>query len=146
MNQALRRTAEATLRVEQDPFIRGEVALSQGRFAEATTLLQQAFDDNYSKHSPMAHWIADGLVTTLEHSGNTQKALEVLEKTSRTRMWVSLLAHPYGAFWMRDQARLSDYYHRLGREPEARKIDDQLRKLLAVADRDDPILRQLNGR
>jgi len=41
---------------------------------------------------------------------------------------------------------LSSYYHRLGREQEARKVDDQLRKLLAVADPDDPILRQLNGR
>jgi tetratricopeptide (TPR) repeat protein len=138
--------AEAMLRGENDPFIRGEAALSQGRFAEATRLLQQAFDDNYKQHSPMAHWIADGLVTGLEHFGNTQKALDVLEKTSRTRMWISPLANSYAAFWVRDQARLSSYYHRLGRQPEARKIDDQLRKLLAFADPDDPILRQLNGR
>jgi hypothetical protein len=49
-------------------------------------------------------------------------------------------------FWLRNQAGSSAYYHRLGRQPEARKIDDQLRKLLAFADPDDPILRQLNGR
>ena len=138
--------AETMLRGESDPFIRGQADLSQGRFAEATTLLQQAFDDAYGKRSPMAHWIADGLVTALEHSGDSQKALEVLEAASRTRMWITPLADGYAAFWVRDQARLSAYYHRLGRQAEARKIDDQLRKLLAFADPDHPILRQLNGK
>ncbi len=137
--------AEGKLSIEQDPFIRGEVALAQGRFAEAETLLQRKFDDSYSGRQQTAQWIADDLVTALEHSGNSQKALEVLEATSGTRMWIAPLSNSYGAFWLRDQARLSAYYHRLGREPEARKIDDQLRKLLAVADPDDPILRQLNG-
>jgi len=138
--------AEAMLRGENDPFIRGEAALSQGRFAEAAGLLQQAFDDAYSKRSPMAHWIADGLVTALEQTNNSQKALQILEETSGTRMWISPLATGYASFWLRNQARLSSYYHRLGREPEAGKIDDQLRKLLAFADPDHPILRQLNGR
>jgi hypothetical protein len=58
--------AEAMLSGEQDAFIRGEVALTQGRFAEATGLLQQAFDDAYGKRSVLAQWIADGLVTALE--------------------------------------------------------------------------------
>ena len=138
--------AEAKLSNEQDPSIRGEVALAQGRFAEAAMMLQRAFDDSYRKRSRSTQWIADGLVTALQQSGNSPKALETLEATSGTRMWcLGPVSENGGAFWLRNQARLSAYYHRLGREPEARKIDDQLRKLLAVADPDHPILRQLNG-
>jgi hypothetical protein len=60
-------------------------------------------------------------------------------------MWISPVARSYGDFWLRNQARLSTYYHRLGRDSDARTVDEQLRKLLAVADPDHPILRQLNG-
>jgi tetratricopeptide (TPR) repeat protein len=135
--------ADAKLRSEEDLWIRGERALTQGRFAEAGPLLQQAFEDAYRKRFPL--WMADGLVTALEHSGNSQKALEVIETTSGTRMWISPVARSYGDFWLRNQARLSTYYHRLGRDSDARTVDEQLRKLLAVADPDHPILRQLNG-
>jgi len=138
--------AEGILRIEQDSFIRGEVALTQGRFPEAETLLQRKFDNSYRTRQYTAQWIADGLVTALEHSGNSQKALEVLEATSGTRTWISPSTNAYGAFWLRNQARLSTYYHRLGRDSDARRVDEQLRRLLAVADPDHPILRQLNGR
>jgi len=135
--------ADVKLRSEKDPWIHGETALTQGRFAEAVPLLQQAFEDAYRKRNPL--WMADGLVTALEHTGNSQKALGVLEATSGTRLWNDPQQMSYGVFWLRNQARLSAYYRRLGREPEARRIDDQLRKLLAVADPNHPILRQLNG-
>jgi tetratricopeptide (TPR) repeat protein len=136
--------AEKKLLGEKDPWIRGEVALTQGRFQDAAALLQQAFDTAYGKHQPTAR-IADGLVTALEHSGHSQKALEVLEATSATRIWATPLELTYQAFWLRNQGRLSDYYHRLGREKDARQLDQQLRKLLAIADPDHPILLQLNS-
>jgi len=137
--------AEQKLRDEEDPWVRGEVALTQGRFPDAAAILQVAFDTAYSKHQPTAK-IADGLVTALEHSGRSQKSLEVLEVTSATRTWATPLDLAYQAFWLRNQGRLSAYYHRLGREKDARYVDQQLRKLLALADPDHPILRQLNGR
>jgi len=127
------------------PLVRGGVALQQGRSAEAAAVLEPTFDDSYSKHNFVCAWSADGLVTALEQAGDSQKALKVLEATSSTRMWAYPLAMGYEGFWLRNQARLSSFYHRLGREAEARKVDDQLRKLLAVADPDHPILRQLNG-
>jgi tetratricopeptide (TPR) repeat protein len=129
---------------ENDPLARGEIALQQGRFAEAAAVLQREFHDRYSKHAFTSQWIADGLVTALEQTGDSQKALEVLKATSGTRMWTPPSAVGYQGFWLRNQARLSAYYLRLGRQQEARKIDDQLRKLLAVADPDHPILRQLS--
>ncbi len=138
--------AEKTLLTLRVPLILGEADLTQGHVSDAVALLQRAFDDTYRGHLPQVQWAADSLVTALERAGNSQKALEVLEATSGTRLWTTPAMQTYQAFWLRDQARLSAYYHRLGRQAEARKIDDQLRKLLAVADPDDPILRQLNGR
>jgi len=142
--------AEKKLGGENDPnyaLVRGEIALHEGRFEDAVKVLQAEFDDRSSKYRFSVQWIADGLVTALEQTGDSQKALEVLRLTSTTRMWATPLSiSAYQNFWLRDQARLSAYYHRLGRQAEAQKVDDQLRKLLAVADSDHPILRQLNGR
>ncbi len=125
-----------------------EVPLTEGRFNEAAAELQPEFEAHYRKRLREAQWIADWLATALDQSGNSEKALAVLEATAATRIWIvpAGMTPYYGAFWLRDQARLSSYYHRLGRETEARKIDNQLRKLLVVADPDHPILRQLDGR
>jgi tetratricopeptide (TPR) repeat protein len=127
------------------PEMRGEIALSQGQLTKAIAILQEDFDRQLRRHSDTAQWTADSLVTALEGSGNSQKGLEVLELTSATRPWSSPDVVSYAVFWLRNQARLSAYYHHLGRKQESRKIDDQLRKLLAVADPDHPILRQLAG-
>jgi hypothetical protein len=140
------RGAEKQLLGEEDPWVRGEMALTQGRFAEAAALLQPEFDNYFRQRNSLVQWIADGLVPALEQSGNSQKALEVLEATSGTRMWTPPASTAYEAFWLRNQARLSSYYHRLGRDADARRVDDQLRKLLVVADADHPILRQLNAK
>jgi len=57
-------------------------------------------------------------------------AAKVLEKVSATRMWSSPGSPFYGVFWLRNQAHLSGYYHRLGRNQEARAIDGQLKSCL----------------
>ena len=43
----------------------------------------------------------------------------------------------------RDEARVLMLYRRLHRNSEARRIEDRLRKLLAFADADHPILKEL---
>jgi tetratricopeptide (TPR) repeat protein len=138
--------AEKGMSAAEQPGPLGEIALKEGRFAEAVTLLQRALNVSYRKQLPAAQWVAEGLVTALQQSGNSQKALEVLESISTTWLCTPPLAAGHEAFWLRNQARLSTYYHRIGRQAEARKIDDQLRKSLELADPDHPILRQLNGR
>jgi hypothetical protein len=50
---------------------------------------------------------------------------------------------PFGVFWLRIQAHLAQLYRQTGRTEEARKIEGQLRKILAYADSDHPILLQL---
>jgi hypothetical protein len=49
----------------------------------------------------------------------------------------------YGVFWLRIQAHLAQLYRQMGRAEDARKVEDQLRRILAYADSDHPVLQQL---
>jgi tetratricopeptide (TPR) repeat protein len=126
--------------------ILGEIALSKGKLAEAVRLLQSSFDVGRNRHSDLAPITGDALVTALERSGDHVKALNVLEEASAMRAWYRPSTLPTEFLWLRNQARLSDHYHRLGRDKEAHKIDEELTKLLTVADSDHSILRQLAAR
>jgi tetratricopeptide (TPR) repeat protein len=143
------RTQKATWFLKQPlpPGVRrvvlGEMDLAQGRLPEALNLLQQSFDEDRKSGAPMAQVTGQDLATALEKSGDEVDAVKVLEAVSGMRIRNSPAFGFYGVFWLRNQARLSAYYHRLGRDQEARKIDDQLRKLLAFADPDHPILQRL---
>lgn len=137
-----REVAEGASLGIETPLKRVDAAVTEGRFAEAAAQLQQFYDQVRSRRLNSAIGVADELISALERSGDSQKALQVMEETSALRGWASGSAGP---FWLLNQSRLSAYYHRVGREREAGKIDDQLRKLLAVADPDYPILLQLNS-
>ena len=64
-----------------------------------------------------------------------------LEEKSRLLLEQSLLTVP---IWLRLQAQLAQLYSEMGRAEDALKIEDELRKRLAYADPDHPILRQLD--
>jgi len=49
-----------------------------------------------------------------------------------------------GALWLKLQAQLSQLYREMGQDEDALKIEDKLRRSLAYADPDHPILRQLD--
>ncbi len=78
--------------------------------------------------------------------GNLGKAVQVLEGAAEKK--VLLLADQSspltGALWVRVQGQLAQLYREMGRDEDARKIEEKLRALLAYADRDHPILRQLD--
>ena len=46
--------------------------------------------------------------------------------------------------WLKLRAQLSQLYLKMGRYEDAREIEDELRRRLALADADHPILRQLD--
>ena len=64
-----------------------------------------------------------------------------LEKESFLLLDQSVLTGP---LWLKLQAQLSQLYLEMGRYEDARKIEGDLRKRLALADHDHPILRQLD--
>jgi tetratricopeptide (TPR) repeat protein len=123
--------------------LKGEVALAEGRIEEAIHLLQQATDD--FRHGGNHEFLisSDGLALAFERHGEPQEALRVLEDASPARRLEFAWESPFGMFWLRIQAHLAQLYRHTGRTEEARKIEGQLRKILAYADPDHPILLQL---
>jgi len=85
------------------------------------------------------------LAKAWREQGNSGKAVQVLnaalEQKSRLLLEQSLLTGP---LWLRLQAQLAQLYREMGRDADARKIEDELRKRLALADPDHPIVRQLD--
>ena len=85
------------------------------------------------------------LAKAWSEQGNSGKAVQVLnaalEKKSRILLEQSLLTVP---IWLRLQAQLTQLYREMGRDADALKIEDELRKRLVYADPDHPILRQLD--
>ena len=125
-----------------DDLARGEMALARSRTAEAIRLLQPTL--NHLRTWPTAYFFlaADSLAQAWEQQGKPLKAIEVLEVASREKspaiFWE---AAPF--FWMKTQLRLAQLYRKVGRGEEARGIEAEMRKLLALADPDFPILRKL---
>lgn len=87
---------------------------------------------------------AQSLAQAYESEADLPAALRVLQDVSANRAGNSLIAVGNGPFWMRDQIELARLYRRLGRVQDAEKIENELRKLLAYADPDFPILLELN--
>lgn len=75
--------------------------------------------------------------------GRVPDAITMLEASTARRMPAIDLA---GCRWMNARAQLANLYHKVGRESEARGLEDHLLKLLAVADPDHPLLLELKSR
>jgi hypothetical protein len=73
--------------------------LREAQFAEAATQLQQLFDYFRSLRVDTAILVADQLSFALEESGDSQRALQVLEATSGMKGWISIMGgSPGGPF------------------------------------------------
>ena len=54
------------------------------------------------------------------------------------------MAYELPVRWLRIRAALAKLYRETGRDKDAREVEEDLRKHLAYADADHPILRQLD--
>jgi serine/threonine-protein kinase len=75
--------------------------------------------------------------------GRLTDAIALLEESTAHR---SAEADVAGYRWMNARAQLASVYHRVGREAEARAVEDHLLRLLVVADADHPLLLELKAR
>ncbi len=83
------------------------------------------------------------MARALEQQGESQSALRVLEEAAQERKAI-YSALPMGlGLWLKHQWQRAEVLRKLEREPEAREIETELRKLLAYADADHKILRGL---
>jgi hypothetical protein len=87
----------------------------------------------------MAMMTADALVEL----GRLTDAIAMLETSIAHRRAAAGIG---GYRWMNASAQLANLYHKVGREAEARAVEDHLLKLLVVADPDHPLLLELKAR
>jgi len=133
-----------------------EEALSSFRSADKTEQLLEAARDHRNNQMLVMHPQKDSaaaffmgseiLAEAWRAQGNLGQAVQVLEGASEKKLL--LLADQSspltGALWVRVQGKLAQLYREMGRDEDARKMEDELRSLLALADPDHPILRQLD--
>jgi hypothetical protein len=85
------------------------------------------------------------LAEAWREQGDSTNAAQVLQAALEKEAFILLDQSVLtGPLWLKLQAQLSQLYREMGRDKDARKIEDKLRKRLALADTDHPILRQLN--
>ena len=127
-----------------DRLAHGELALAQGAYEAAVS--QFELNSSIPPMWPTAFFFlgADGMASALGQLGDTEAAIEVLERASLEHAG-SIFWPVATLFWMKNQLKLMDLYNQTGRLDKARQIEIELKELLSVADADHPVLASLNS-
>jgi tetratricopeptide (TPR) repeat protein len=121
---------------------RGEVALARGDLSTGIRELEEACrlaGDRY--YAPNYSLGREMLAAALAKQGNLPRAIQILERNPES--YCAVISGTTGAFWMMDRWELAKLYRRAGREEDARAVEAELAKRLALADSDHPILLEL---
>ncbi len=128
--------------------LRGVNAVRQDNRIEELKILGDALSSvSYSDSGSAATYFmgSEILAEAWREQEDSSSAAEVLraalEKEAFLFLDQSVLTAP---LWLKLRAQLSQLYREMARDQDAQKIEDELRKRLALADADHPILRQLD--
>jgi serine/threonine-protein kinase len=152
-----------------DPFglvYTGAIELARGHSDAAIALLRRAvpimrqFDRDYAHQSfsgqgagglsNIGQYATPILAQALEATGRVSEAIAILEESGRNRALVAM-ANMSGFYaplnrWMRNRAQLARLYRKNGQLREAEAVEAHLLKLLALADPDYALIKELNAR
>ena len=117
---------------------RGVLKLSRGDTAEGIAILESTLPLLRNHYLTASEILAEAY----RLQGDLVKTIQLLEQASTNMSGFLPILH--SPLWLRIQAQLAQLYREMGRDAEARKIEEKLRNLLAYADPDHPILRQLD--
>jgi tetratricopeptide (TPR) repeat protein len=117
--------------------VRGELALAAGKIDEGVALIQQGLPEQRLLGSSLYFLGSESLAIAWLRQKKPELAIRVLEDALRQR---GRIISGSGAFWLRDAWLLAKVYRQSDRNQDAEKLEAELRQLLAVADRDHPIL------
>ena len=120
--------------------LRGEVAFARGQNDEAISELEEGTSHNADSF-PFFFTGSESLARALRKKGDLGRAIDVLERASARRRQAAF--YQAGQYWVWIRYRLAQLYREAGRENEARTIEEELRKLLSLADPTHPIRRGL---
>jgi DNA-binding winged helix-turn-helix (wHTH) protein/tetratricopeptide (TPR) repeat protein len=132
-----------------DDIPEGELALARKQTARGISLLEEGVNLERGTYNTSLFLAFGDLAEAYKKQGKLDAALRVLEESSK--QWGQNYFGPIGTglrapMWMNNQLRLSDLYRSMGREQEAKKIENELSALLIYADSDYPIRRELEKR
>ena len=123
--------------------VRAITAMGNGRPDLAKTQLQSVVADLAAEDGAYYFVGPDMLASLLKAEGNLPGAVMALETTSPRR--VEAAYNNSALFWLMCQRQLARLYRAAGREPEASRIEDDLRELMIFADDDFPLAQSLQG-
>lgn len=121
----------------------GKLALLEGNSGEAIRLLTEAL--RHLQYWPTAYYFmgVQSLARAWEDQGDRRRAARALEQAA-ARKGVAIFCEG-GFFWMETELQRAELYRKLGRREEADQIEEEVRKLLALADPDHAIARRLRS-
>ena len=119
--------------------VRGELARLEGRLGEAIPLLEEGLAE-LGTNSVLFCLGSDSLALAWLAQGEPSRAARVLDEAAQASPVPSLAV---GFAWLTLELRRAQVYRQLGRVEEAEQIEAGLRTLLAHADPDHVILREL---
>jgi serine/threonine protein kinase/tetratricopeptide (TPR) repeat protein len=115
------------------PLAEAELALATGNEEKAIEDLQKILKQEDNIWSITSILASESLARILDQRGETEKALQVLQRADRRKFW-------YGqgglAFWMRIRTQIEKLYRKEGRLAEADRIAADLKARLQFADPD----------
>jgi len=121
--------------------MQGEVILAGGQTAKAIPVLRKAVEQLAGTHKRTYYLALDSLSTALEREGRVAEAVRVLDTAMQADSG-KVMDTAYE--WMRVEWKRAQLHRKLQEPETAQKIETELRKRLAFADPDHPILTQLN--
>ncbi len=110
-----------------------------GALKESIQLIEDTLGDG-----PSLYISSLFLAEAWSQEGELQKTVQVLEEASKKKYLVLLPDFDSPILWLRVRSALAKLYRETGRDEDARKTEDELRRHLAYADPNHPILRQLD--
>jgi hypothetical protein len=133
---------------KRNDILRGVLAVSRDNRIEGLRMLGDALlsislTDN---NSAATYFVGSEILAEgWRERGDWTNAAEVLRAAVEQEAFLLLDQSVLtGPLWLKLQAQLAQLYREMGQDEDARKIEDKLRRLLALADPDHPILRQLD--
>jgi tetratricopeptide (TPR) repeat protein len=120
----------------------GDLALGRGDVDTATVRLGGAWP-GMTAGNTVTLMAAEAYAEALERQGRLEKAIEVLEDATRDKVRLYQAMRSSIPNWLRVRARLAADYRASGRPADADKVEAELLRLLALADPDFVLLKQL---
>jgi len=132
-------------RAAQDPeldWVIGDLALSRGDVDTASARIGGAWPD-MAAGNIVTLMAAETYAEALERQGRLDEAIVVLEDATREKVRLYQAMRSSIPNWLRVRARLAADYRGSGRPADAQKVEAELLRLLALADPDFVLLKQL---